>query len=408
MQRRQDEVPGQRRLDGDRGGLGVPDLPDHDDVGVGTHHRAQAGGEAESRARVDLDLRDPLDLVLDRILDRDDVLLGDVELVERRVQRGALSGSGRPGRQDGAIGLLERPLVELALVVLHPQAVEIHDHGLLVEDAEHHRLAVHAGQRDDADVDVAALDREPDAPVLGQATLGDVEVAHDLDARHDARDHPSGDGRRGGEHPIHPEAHPHLGALRLEVDVRRTELDRLGDDRVHQLDDRRVLGGLAQVDDLGGIVLVLLLDGLLDRVVEAIELGDERRDVLARGDRGADLETGHDRHVVDREYVGRVGHHDQQRPFVDERHGHGVVAFRGRGRDQVGRPHVDVEDVQVQMIEPVALGDRPRQLVLRDDALGEQHHLGGLAGGPGRLDRCIHARGVGEAELHDHVGQEAA
>ena len=56
----------------------------------------------------------------------------------------------------------------------------------------HDRLAVDARQRDDAEVDVAALDRQPDAAVLRQALLGDVEVGHDLDARDDAGDHPRG------------------------------------------------------------------------------------------------------------------------------------------------------------------------------------------------------------------------
>ena len=37
----------------------------------------------------------------------------------------------------------------------------------------------------------------------------------------------------------------------LEVDVRGAQLDRLGDDLVDELDDRGVVRGLAQVDDLG-------------------------------------------------------------------------------------------------------------------------------------------------------------
>jgi hypothetical protein len=44
---REHEVAGQRRLDGDLRRLAVADLADHDDVGVGAHHRAQAGGERQ-------------------------------------------------------------------------------------------------------------------------------------------------------------------------------------------------------------------------------------------------------------------------------------------------------------------------------------------------------------------------
>ena len=49
VQRREHEVAGERRLDGDLRRLAVADLADHDDVGVGAHHRAQAGGERQAR-----------------------------------------------------------------------------------------------------------------------------------------------------------------------------------------------------------------------------------------------------------------------------------------------------------------------------------------------------------------------
>ena len=48
VQRREHQVAGQRRLDRDLRRLAVADLADHDDVGVGAHHRAQAGGERQA------------------------------------------------------------------------------------------------------------------------------------------------------------------------------------------------------------------------------------------------------------------------------------------------------------------------------------------------------------------------
>ena len=44
--------------------------------------------------------------------------------------------------------------------------------------------------------------------------------------------------------------------------------------------------------------------------------------------------------------------------------GNGLVALGGRRVDQVRRRHVDREGRQVEVVEPVALGDRARQLVL--------------------------------------------
>ena len=122
-----------------------------------------------------------------------------------------------------------------------------------------------AGQRDDAQVDVVAVDGEPDAAVLRDAALGDVEVAHDLHAADDAADHAPRHGGRVDEHAVDAEAHAQLVAVGREVHVGGALLDGLGDDPVDELDDRRVLGGLAQLDDLGAALLLLLEAGRLRR-----------------------------------------------------------------------------------------------------------------------------------------------
>ena len=49
VQRREDHVAGERGLDRDPRRLGVADLADHDDVGVGAQDRAQPGGERQAR-----------------------------------------------------------------------------------------------------------------------------------------------------------------------------------------------------------------------------------------------------------------------------------------------------------------------------------------------------------------------
>ena len=146
VQRREDEVAGERRLDRDLRRLAVADLADHDDVGVGAHHRAQAVGERQAGARVDLDLGDALDLELDRVLDRDDVLLGGVEHPERRVERRRLARAGRAGDEHRAVGLVDRALeARRARRSRHAELVEVVDDGaVLVEDA--HRRSTRRGR----------------------------------------------------------------------------------------------------------------------------------------------------------------------------------------------------------------------------------------------------------------------
>src|SRR6185436_20566257 len=72
VDRREDEVPRQTRLERDARGLGVADLADEQDLRVLTEQRAQRAREVETSARVDLRLHDARHVALDRVLDADD------------------------------------------------------------------------------------------------------------------------------------------------------------------------------------------------------------------------------------------------------------------------------------------------------------------------------------------------
>ena len=73
MQRRKHQVTGQRRTAGNFGSLGVPDLPDQDDVRVLAQNGAQSFRKGQLDVRIDLHLIEARIVVLDRILDGDDV-----------------------------------------------------------------------------------------------------------------------------------------------------------------------------------------------------------------------------------------------------------------------------------------------------------------------------------------------
>ena len=66
-------VSGEGGLDGDAGGLQVAHLADHDDVGVLTDDGAQGAGKGHADGGFDLNLVDARELVLHRVLDRDDL-----------------------------------------------------------------------------------------------------------------------------------------------------------------------------------------------------------------------------------------------------------------------------------------------------------------------------------------------
>ncbi len=162
-------------------------------------------------------------------------------------------------------GLWISSSMQLLGVGVHAEAIQVEPAGLLVEQTQHHALAVAGRDGRDAHVDRAAGDAQADAAVLGQALLGDVELGHDLDAR----DHQRRDAALGlqhlAQHAVDAEAHHQAVLERLDVDVGGVLADRLGQQRIDQADDRRVIVALEQIGLLGQILRQVRQIGRLPR-----------------------------------------------------------------------------------------------------------------------------------------------
>ena len=95
MDRREHQVAGQRRLNGDLRRFHVADFSDHDLVRIVTQNRAQSSRERQPFLLVDRNLRDAADLIFDRIFDGDDLVFLVLDLHDRAVERRGLAASGR-------------------------------------------------------------------------------------------------------------------------------------------------------------------------------------------------------------------------------------------------------------------------------------------------------------------------
>ena len=206
-------------------GLGVAQLADQDHVGVLAQRAAERlverVGVEPDLALVD-DAADVLVEDLDRILDRDDVLLARaVDVIDHRRERRRLSGAGRAGDEHEA--------AVLARELLHARR-------------QGERLEGRDGLRNDAERerDRAALAEAVDAEARQIAGLvGDVELAvgaEGLEAlRHGFRHAPQdgfelGDGQRGRAfQDVERAVTAQDGrAADLEVHVARAQFDRAG------------------------------------------------------------------------------------------------------------------------------------------------------------------------------------
>ena len=191
------------------------------------------------------------------------------------------------------------------------------------------------------------------------------------------------------------------------MDIGGALLDRLRDDRVHELDDRSVAIRLVGQQVALGVLVAVVLDDVLDRLVHAHEPRQQQVEVLDRGSGGPDPPAGHHADVVDREDVRRVGHRQQHRAVIHEAHRHRLVALGGLRGDQVDRAHVEVVDGQVDEVQAEALGNHPRELVVAKDPPFDEHDARRAPLGASGRDGLLDGLTVGEAEVDGHLADHA-
>ncbi|MCY1455500.1 hypothetical protein D9M71_726380 [compost metagenome] len=146
MQGGQHQVPRQRGLHRNLGGLPIADLAHHDHVRVLSQDGTQTTGEGHVDLAVDLSLADAGKVVLDRVFDGEDIARYLVEVRKRGVQRRGLAGTGGPGDQENAMWFLQHAHEASTHRTGHLQVVDVQTHCLLVQQTQHHPLAVGGGQ----------------------------------------------------------------------------------------------------------------------------------------------------------------------------------------------------------------------------------------------------------------------
>ena len=233
--------------------------------------------------------------------------------------------------QDHPVGLADAVAVAGKVLLRESQRGQGQGGLLLVEDAHDHLFPEVHRPGGDAKVDVDVLLRvllEDDAPVLRQAPLRDVEVAHDLQPGDEPVGHLLGQAQLLLAHAVDPVPDEEILLHRLDVDVG-------GPGDVGVLDD-----AVGKLDDGGGVLALQVggpeLPALGIRVVGVADRLGHRPDVdvvIAAGclrvleellDQRFEERAGDDAHLIDREVGGlgeglpfgiveRVCHHHRHR-----------------------------------------------------------------------------------------------
>ena len=93
------KVTGQRSLNRVLGRFEVSNFPDQNHVGVMSQNTAKRRSKRQANLGVDLNLVDTIQLVLDRVFGRDDLVLWTADFQQAAVQRRRFTRTGRSGDQ---------------------------------------------------------------------------------------------------------------------------------------------------------------------------------------------------------------------------------------------------------------------------------------------------------------------
>ena len=118
---------------------------------------------------------------------------------------------------------------------------------LVVQETQHHALAVEGGECGHAHVDLAVVHTQADSAILGYTPFGDVELGHDLESTHDGSRETRRRRDRILKDAVHTVAHSETVLVGLQVDVRGACVQRLEQQQVHDLHNGRFVGEAHQV-----------------------------------------------------------------------------------------------------------------------------------------------------------------
>ena len=283
-------------------------------------------------------------MILNRIFNGDDLILICLDLVDGGVKRRRFAAARRPGDEHHAIRFLDIAAKAAQIVFIKPdhferELLELLAHRLFVEHAEHGVFAMDRRHDRDAEVNGAAVVLHAEAAVLRHAALGNIKLAHDLDAGNDGRMMLFADRRHGvRKHAVNAKLDIHRVVPGLDVDVTRPPLQRRENRGVDQADDRaHVLarGRRQLVDGDGFVVAGFVLADHIEResfarifqhALGLLGLFKNVGDLFEGRNLGDDPLAKQQADLVDHHQLAGIGNGDRQasvRGFIE---GHKVIA----------------------------------------------------------------------------------
>ena len=184
MESTEDDVPCQGGPHGDARRLAIADFADDEDIRVLAQQGPQAVLEHHAPFGLDLALGNALHEDFHRVFQGRNADRVVLDLVDGRIESRRLTAARGPADEDEPLAAADELFQTAPGLVVHAQGREGQGDALAVEDADDDFFTAHCRQRTDPQVQTTFPVLPDDAPVLGQAAVGDVQAGQDFDAAH--------------------------------------------------------------------------------------------------------------------------------------------------------------------------------------------------------------------------------
>lgn len=184
MEGAEDDVSRQSGPHGNARRLAVTDFADDEDIRVLAQQGPQAFLEHHAPFDLDLALGNAFHEDFHRVFqgrNTDGIIL---DLMEGRVEGRRLAAARRAADDDEPLAAADESFQAAPGLVIHAQGRKVQGDALAVEDTDDDLFAAYRRQCTDPQVQAAIPILPDDAPVLGQAAVGNIQAGQDFDAAH--------------------------------------------------------------------------------------------------------------------------------------------------------------------------------------------------------------------------------
>ena len=219
----------------------IPDFSNKNDVRGLPKHRPNNPRKIQADIMPHLNLVNPRQVILNRVLGGDDLAVRTIQVVHRGVQRGGFAAAGRARHEKNPVRTPYDRLKTLIIVVAETELPNAYLDIFFVQNPHHDGLAVRRRQDAYPHIDLFATDDHLNPTVLRSAFFGNIHPGHDLDARNHRPVQPPSRILALDTYSVDSVPHPNPVLKGLDVNIAGPHVHRFLDDQLHQADDRGIV-----------------------------------------------------------------------------------------------------------------------------------------------------------------------